>query len=99
MTLTAIMAVVVKMVSAAVDNSVATRAFFAVTTALTHIAMSVHATVAVFESLIATLAIGATAIIFRLLTSRAALYLFVGIVIRNECTVVWWHIRNLFLLG
>jgi hypothetical protein len=99
MTLTAIMAVVVKMVSAAVDNSVAARAFFAVTTVLTQIAMSVHATVALFVTLLATLAVGATAIIFRLLTSRAALYLLVGIVIRNECTVVWWHIRNLFLLG
>jgi hypothetical protein len=99
MTLTAIMAVVVKMVSAAVDNSVATRAFFAVTTVLTQITMSVYAAVALFVTLLATLAVGATAIIFRLLTSRAALYLFVGIVIRNECTVVWWHIRNLFLLG
>ena len=57
------------------------------------------AAVALFVTLLATLAVGATAIIFRLLTSRAALYLLVGIVIRNECTVVWWHIRNLFLLG
>jgi hypothetical protein len=98
MTLTAITAVVVKMVAATVDNGVAARAFFAVTTVLTQIAMSMYATAALFETLFATLAEGATAIIFRLLTSRAALYLLVGIVIRNECTVVWWHIRNLFLL-
>jgi hypothetical protein len=98
MTLTAITAVVVKLVAATVDNVVAARAFFAVTTVLTQIAMSVYTTVVLFETLFATLAEGATTIIFRLLTSRAAVNLLAGIVVRNECTVVWWHIRNLFLL-
>ena len=94
-TLTAFIAVVVKMLSATVNNSGAARAFLAVTTAFTSVAVTVHAAVVRLETLVAILTIGATAIIFRLLTSMANL----GVVIRNERTIIWWHIRNLFLLG
>ena len=51
MTLTAITAVVVKLVAATVDNVVAAMAFFAVTTVLTQIAMSVYTTVVLFEKI------------------------------------------------
>lgn len=94
-TLTAVIAAVVKTLAATVNNSGAARAFLAVTTAFAPFAMTVHAAVGLLVTLFAVVAEVATAIFFRLLTSGANL----GVVIRNERTIVWWHIRNLFLLG
>ena len=98
-TLTAVIAAVVERLAATVNDSGAARAFLAVTTALAQIAMSVYTTVGWLVTLVATLTVVTAAIILWITTSGAEFYFLAGIVIRNRCTIVWGHIRNLFLLG